>query len=141
MKKYNHVCNFNLDDCMRTLGLDEMGRVQQVVTGEFQKNVQPFVPFDEVSVYEQSGRLKDSARLESSERDGKKKKHEHMRDISQIENGTDVVWDTPYARRLYYHPEYHFQGAPMRGGYWAVRYLQNGGQEQIEQAARDEVKK
>ena len=49
------------------------------------------------------------------------------------ENGTDIVWDTPYARHLYYHPEYNYQGAPMRGGYWADRYMQNGGQKQIEQ--------
>ncbi len=120
MRKYNHVLNFNLNDCMETLGLDEMGRVQQTVTNEFKKNVKSFVPFDEAEKYENPGRLIDSC---------------------HIENGTDVVWDTPYARKLYYHPEYNFQGAPMRGGYWAVRYLQNGGQEQLEQAARDEVKK
>lgn len=120
MKRYDSICNFNLDDCIKTLGLDEKGRVQQVVTNEFMKNVQEFVPLDLKPVGENPGQLIDSC---------------------HIEDDTDVVWNTPYARRLYYHPEYNFQGAPMRGGYWADRYLQNGGLEQLEQAARDEVKK
>ncbi len=120
MSNYSFVCDFNLDDCLKTLGLDEMGRVQQVVTDEFKKNVEPFVPFDEAGIYENPGRLIESG---------------------HIENGTDVVWDTPYARRLYYHPEYDFQGAPARGAYWADRYMQNGGREQIEREAREAVKK
>jgi hypothetical protein len=32
-----------------------------------------------------------------------------------------IVYKTPYARRMYYHPEYNFQGAPMRGGMWFER--------------------
>ena len=142
MKKYDFVCNFNLDDCIKTLGLDEKGRVQRVITEEFKKNVGPFVPFDEAGVREQSGRLNDSGHTEGSE-DEEKEESEHLRDTIEIdeENDTDIVWSTPYARRLYYHPEYNFQGAPMRGGYWADRYLQDGGLEQLEKSARDEVKK
>ena len=37
-----------------------------------------------------------------------------------IEDG-DIVYisyDTPYAVRLHEHPEYRFQGAPLRGGKW-----------------------
>ncbi len=120
MSNYSFVCDFGLEYCLKTIGLVEMGRVQKVGTEYFKKNVQSFVPFDEAGIYENPGRLVESC---------------------HTENGTDVVWDTPYARRLYYHPEYSFQGAPMRGGYWADRYVQNGGREQIEQVARAEVKK
>nr|DAF88864.1 MAG TPA: Minor capsid protein [Siphoviridae sp. ctoyo6] len=115
MSKANYNCTFNLDDCIKTLGLEENGRVQRFVTSEFQKNVEPYVPMDEAEKYENPGRLIDSC---------------------HIENGTDVVWNTPYARRLYYHPEYNFQGAPTRGGYWADRYMQNGGQQEIEDGVR-----
>ena len=119
-KHYDSFCNFNLDDCLKTLGLDEGGRVQQFVTNEFKKNVEPFVPFDLAGKYENPGQLKDSC---------------------HIENGTDVVWNTPYARNLYYHPDYDFQGAPTRGAYWADRYLQDGGLEELEKGAREIVKK
>ena len=120
MSKSDYVCTFNLDDCIKSLGLNERGRVQRFVTQEFMKNVEPFVPFDEAEKYENPGRLIDSC---------------------YIENDTDVVWNTPYARRLYYHPEYQFQGAPVRGGYWADRYMQNGGQQEIEDGVRRIVKK
>lgn len=136
MSNYNYVCNFNLDDCIKTLGLDEGGKVQQFITKEFEKNVQPYVPFDLAGKYNQSGRLKDSGHTDDSESE-----HKHMAETSSIENKTDIVWNTPYARRLYYHPEYNFQGAPMRGAYWADRYMQNGGKEQLEQGARKVVKK
>lgn len=115
MSRMDYQCTFNLDKCIKTLGLEEKGRVQQYITNEFMKNVEPFVPFDLAEKYDNPGRLKDSC---------------------HIENDTDVVWSTPYARRMYYHPEYDFQGAPMRGGYWADRYMQNGGREEIEQGAR-----
>ncbi len=107
--------DFDINKCMHRLGIDDGGRVQQFVTNEFMKNVQPYVPFDLAEKYENPGRLIDSC---------------------HIENETDVVWNTPYARRLYYHPEYNFQGSPTRGGYWADRYMQNGGMEEIEQGAR-----
>lgn len=115
MSKANYNCTFSLDDCIKKLGLEEKGRVQRFVTNEFAKNVQAFVPFDEAERYDNPGRLVDSG---------------------HIENETDIVWNTPYARRLYYHPEYDYQGAPMRGAYWADRYMQNGGQQEIEDGVR-----
>lgn len=120
MSGSNYNCTFNLDDCIKTLGLEERGRVQQFVTQEFMKNVQPFVPLDLAGKYENPGRLVDSM---------------------HVENGTDVVWNTPYARKLYYHPEYNYQGAPMRGGYWADRYMQDGGQKEIEDGVRRIVRR
>lgn len=115
MSRTDYHCTFNLNNCIKTLGLAERGRVQQFVTQEFAKNVEPFVPFDLAGKYDNPGRLTDSCHRE---------------------NGTDVVWSTPYARRLYYHPKYEFQGSPMRGGYWADRYMQSGGREEIQQGAR-----
>jgi hypothetical protein len=35
-----------------------------------------------------------------------------------------LIWRTPYARRLYYNPQYNFTGAdliPARGGRWVER--------------------
>ena len=107
MSKANYNCTFNLDDCIKTLGLEENGRVQRFVTSEFQKNVEPYVPMDEAEKYENPGRLIDSC---------------------HIENGTDVVWNTPYARRLYYHPEYRFQKGenPNAKGKWLDDWLPGG---------------
>ena len=36
-----------------------------------------------------------------------------------------IVSDTPYARRLYFHPEYHFQTThnPKAGGMWFEPYI------------------
>ena len=103
----NYSCNFNLDDCIKKLDLEEGGLVQSFVTNEFKKNVQAYVPKDLAKKYENPGRLVDSC---------------------HIENGTDVVWNTPYARRLYYHPEYHFQTDenPFAGGAWLEPWLPGG---------------
>ena len=48
------------------------------------------------------------------------------RDTSNVSKGVvSIVSDTPYARRLYYHPEYNFyQGAnPNAGGMWFQPYI------------------
>lgn len=143
MAKRDYECTFNLQDCIKTFGLDEGGRVQQFVTEEVLKQSDPYIPFDD-------GALKDSG---------------------HIENGTEVVWGgqaAPYARYMwngivYEDPELHcagfkvkdggwrsrkgvqkvptdrlleYQGAPMRGAYWVPRMLQNGGLKQIEAGAR-----
>lgn len=111
---HDYDVRFNLDDCIKALGLDEMGRVQTFVTEEVKRLSEPYVPFDIVGRTQFPGQLKNSVDVQ----------------------GTDVVWHTPYARRLYYHPEYNFQGSPMRGGNWVDRMLQNGGLKQIENGAR-----
>lgn len=139
--RLNYQCTFNLDKCIKALGLEEKGRIQQFVTAEFMKNVQPFVPFDLAGKYDNPGGLSASAHIETSEDGEDEEKKKHLLDKAYIENGTDIVWPGPYARRLYYHPEYDFQGAPMRGGYWADRYMQNGGREEIEQGVRAEIRK
>lgn len=41
---------------------------------------------------------------------------------TQVGNGK-VIWDTPYARRLYYNPQYNFSKDtnPLAGGLWFER--------------------
>ena len=50
-------------------------------------------------------------------------------DDSQKEQGrVSVVSSTPYARRLYYHPEYNFRTTnnPNAGGKWFEPYIKHG---------------
>lgn len=121
--KFDYKCNFDLEDCIRNLGLDEKGRVQQVIDHTFLMGVKPFTPFA-------TGALYDSA-------------------VEKTVIGTgEIVFDADNkARRLYYHPEYNFsqkgdseKGGMGRGGYWAERYIQNGGRDAIQQVAREAVK-
>ena len=54
----------------------------------------------------------------------------------QIQKGyAAVVSDTPYARRLYYHPEYHFDKSenPNAGGRWLDPYRPGGKKEDFAQ--------
>ena len=122
---YDYEIQFNLKDCIKGLGLEPRGRVQKVVTEAVLMLSEPYVPFDVAGLYDNPVSLIDSGHIE----------------------GTDVVWgtggnrDVPYARRLYYHPEYNFQGSPRRGGYWVDRMLQEGGLKKIEDMARKEASK
>lgn len=50
-------------------------------------------------------------------------------DCSESKNGkVSIVSSTPYARRLYFHPEYHFQtgGNPNARGKWYTDWLPGG---------------
>lgn len=140
----NIQCDFNLGDCLKTLGLEERGRVQQVVTNAVLELSEPYLPFDE-------GDLLASG---------------------HIENDTDVVWNTPYARYMwngivYEDPELHCAGfetengwrsrkgvqkvpterklkyhnGALRGSHWVERMLQDGGRKEIEKMAREAVRK
>ncbi len=54
-----------------------------------------------------------------------------------------IVSSTPYARRLYYHPEYHFQKAenPKAGGKWFNPYLKGGKKQDFAQKAFEKAMK
>lgn len=141
---YDYVCTFNFQDCIKTLGLEERGRVQQYVTEEVIKLSEPYTPFAK-------GDLVRSA---------------------HVEDYTDVVWSTPYARyqyggKVWIDPainaagfktengwrctedakkiptdrDLKYQGGELRGSKWAERMLQNGGIEKIEAGVRKEVRK
>ena len=46
-------------------------------------------------------------------------------DSKKRQNKVKIVSDTPYARRLYFHPEYNFQKTknPKAGGQWFEPYI------------------
>lgn len=52
-----------------------------------------------------------------------------FKDLSEVRDGrTYIVSSTPYARRLYYHPEYHFYKGEHKnaGGKWFAPYEEGG---------------
>lgn len=115
---YDKICTFDLGDCIKTLGLDEKGRVVNFIAHEIKRLSDDYVPYDIAGKYVWPGRLKDTA---------------------TVEDKTDVVWDTPYARRWYYE-EAKFQGEPVRGRKWVDKMLQNGGLKEIEDGARKKAR-
>ena len=63
-------------------------------------------------------------------------------DFSESRNGkVSVVHSTPYARRLYYHPEYHFQTDenPNAKGHWFEDWEKGGKHEKFAINAYKEI--
>lgn len=63
-------------------------------------------------------------------------------DFSESRNGkVSVVHSTPYARRLYYHPEYHFQTDenPNAKGHWFEDWEKGGKHERFAINAYKEI--
>ncbi len=96
---------------MAKRGLEAQGRVQKYIDSEVLRKCDPYVPMD-------SGELKQSGTRHT-----------------KIGSG-NVRYRTPYARRLYYNPQYNFQGAPMRGAYWFERMKANHRDEILKGAAK-----
>ena len=71
-------------------------QAQRRVDSEVLRYNTPYVPFD-TGTLQQSGIL------------------------NTVIGSGEVVYQTPYARRMYYNPQYNFQGAPQRGAYWFER--------------------
>lgn len=95
---------------MAKRGLEAQGRVQKYIDSEVLRKCDPYVPMD-------TGELKRSG-------------------IRHTKIGSgEVRYRTPYARRLYYNPQYNFQGAPMRGGKWFER-AKNNHRDEILRGAR-----
>lgn len=63
---------------------------------EIVRMTDPYVPFDK-------GYLRGSANIAS--------------------DGSYFEYNMPYARRLYYNPQFNFKGAPQRGGLWVERSI------------------
>lgn len=91
--------------------LEPGGAVQMFIDNEFIKHCEPYVPRD-------TGMLADSAWLSTDIGSGQ------------------IVYDTPYAQKVYTSPELNFQGAPMRGAYWAERMWADRGSEIVSGAAK-----
>lgn len=81
---------------IKARGLEAGGKTQKFIDNEVLLQCSPYVPF-RTGVLEGSG-------------------------IRHTDIGSGkVIYQTPYARRMYYNPQYNFQGAPMRGAYWFER--------------------
>jgi hypothetical protein len=100
----------DLNAILERRGLTIGGRVQKVVDVAVLRYCDPKVPFN-------TGMLKDSAITASAVGEGL------------------LVYATPYARRLFYHPEYNFQGAPDRGAYWFERTMAEHKDDVVREAA------
>lgn len=88
--------NYNYNRVAQSRGLEENGRVQQFIDSECLRLCDRKIPKDTGALI-QSGII--NTRVGSGQ----------------------VQWKTPYARRLYYHPEYNFNQSPERGAYWFDR--------------------
>lgn len=77
-------------------GLETRGRVQQFIDSEVLRVTDPYVPMD------------------TSTLKGSGTRH------TKVGSG-EVRYMTPYAKKMYYNPQFNFQGAPMRGGMWFER--------------------
>jgi len=118
---FDYQCSFDLNQTIKRLGLEDHGRVQKAIDSQFLMGVEPFTPFLE-------GFLIDSAT-------------EH----TDIGSG-EIVWDCENKARRLYYGEMNWnwsnggvQDGGLRGPYWAERYIQNGGRDEIEQVARSVV--
>lgn len=86
----------SLAEILEKRGLQDYGPVQSFVDSEVIRYCDPKVPF-------RTGTLKDSALT-----------------ASVIGSGL-IVYATPYAARMYYNPQFNFNGAPERGAFWDQR--------------------
>ena len=102
----------DIDKVLKKRGLDNGGQVQRFIDTECLRLSAEFCPFDQHTLIE-SGNIN-----------------------TKIGSG-ELNYLTPYARRLYYHPEYNYstEHNPQAGGYWFERMKQNYG-EQIRAGAR-----
>lgn len=91
--------------------LGPMSPAQKFVDSEFIRLTDPYVPF-------RTGATKDSA-------------------ISNTVIGMgEIEYATPYVRYIWSHPEWNFNGAPMRGAYWAQRSWADNGADIVRGAAQ-----
>lgn len=91
---------FDLRMAIAKRGLELGGKVQKIIDSEVIRRVDPYTPKRPGA---KGGTLIKSATLHSK-------------------IGQGVVRNvTPYARRMYYNPQYNFTDAPRRGAYWFER--------------------
>lgn len=91
--------NFDPGVCIKTLGLEEKGRLQRTCANEILRLSDPYVPFDVGS----------------------------LRDSGHIEDDADVVWNKPYAHYMwegivYEDPDLHCAGFQTENG-WRSRKM------------------
>ncbi|MCM1468490.1 MAG: hypothetical protein NC086_10095 [Alistipes sp.] len=84
------------------------------------------IPFAETTYKEEKDNGKVVRRLDH---EGGMLNDSTFKDLSEVRQGkTYIVSSTPYARRLYYHPEYHFYKGEHKnaGGKWFAPYEEGG---------------
>lgn len=99
---------------MKSRGLEPFGRVQQCIDSECLRLCNTkFVPFDQHTLIESSI-------------------------ASTVLGSGEIKYRTPYARYLYYHPEFSFgtEHNAEAGGYWFERMKQQYKQQVLERAAK-----
>lgn len=115
--------NFDTEEIMDKMGFGADNSAQKVVDQQVIIECDPYVPFDAAGIYANPGRLRDSVNLNT------------------VIGSGEVKYRTPYARYLYYHPEFNYQEEPIRGAYWADRAMQNGGKKRVVEAVKAYIKK
>ena len=144
---------FDAQACLKALGLEEGGAVQQMVDQTVLDVCEPYVPMDIAGGASGTGLIRSGI-------------------MNTVIGSGEVVWKTPYAHYVhegivYVDPETHaagfltedgwksrknvskipsdrnlqYQGAPRRGSHWVDRAMQEGGIEIVEDMARKAVKK
>jgi len=93
------------------VGLQKGGRVQTLIDSEIARGCDDYVPKD-------SGHTRGSVYVNSKFGDGKL-----IWDIYGNENGRNIWNDT--------RENVHWQDAPMRGPFWALRFWNGGGRERV----------
>ncbi len=106
---------------MDKLGFGADNAAQVMVDEQVLTLCEPYVPFDVAGIYPNPKTLINSGKNNT------------------ILGSGLVKYRTPYARYLYYHPEFDYQGAPMRGAYWADRAMQDGGKAKVVAALKEFV--
>lgn len=91
---------FDIQMAIAKRGLDLGGKIQKVIDSEVVRRVDPYTPKRPGA---KGGTLIKSATLHTELGSGK---------VKNV---------TPYARRMYYNPQYNFTDAPKRGAYWFER--------------------
>lgn len=88
--------SIDMSNAFKKFSPTRMMKAKVFIASEIVRLTDPFVPFDE-------GWLKNSVTISPG--------------------GSFISYNMPYARRLYFNPQYNFKGAPQRGGLWVERSL------------------
>lgn len=106
---------FDLRMAIAKRGLEVGGQVQKIIDSEVVRRVDPYTPKRPGA---KGGTLIKSATLHTALGSG------------------EVRSVTPYARRMYYNPQYNFTDAPKRGAYWFERMKADQKEDILRTAAR-----
>lgn len=141
---FDYQYALNVDACVEALGLEAKGRVQQVVTNSVLTLSEPYVPFEQGDLLA-SGHIENETDIVWDAPYARYMWNGIVYEDPELhcagfktENGwrsRKDVQKVPTDRKLQYH------NGSSRGSHWVERMLQEGGREQVENAARKAVRK